>query len=606
MNNVEVFMFNQQAIDKNHSLIFFSSSITKSPLKSPNFLTPILNFSRNLTPRQVSCPILFSHARVIYLSFNPSPRSFCSISSPHREIELNQKILSSSEEANGNNLCVSIPDSEANKLSESSHSYMVVFPYGSTVTFNMLDDEVDGYLEIIKRHASGLLETSKDRADGIIAAFTELPRGRWTIRSNIMRKKRMNQLVGNANSTLAELIIKVGLFDRSEITFREDPNYSQMLEYLKDQFEFNQKFVGLDFYLRLMERYIAFVGAEMERRIFVLGAGLFRIYGVLVYFFSPLIPALCSLVNYQAYSSSSDVHGNIKMEEDLTTSIPVRAYCLSQIDLMGLMTENEANLIPHTPGIGNYVILRCTDLTDCHTPAPESEANLLSRKSYSYMVVFKYGSTVMFNMLDHQVDGYLKIIKRHASGTTKDCGDSSHNYIDYEVSEKLKLPTCVQDGSNYMMLQNFNIDGICTIASVLGQSVVLDYYSRLVDELISEYTNVNIELEESVSTCNFKNLLELLWRTRADADIHFDFNLIFRSGVAWKEDSKYAHMFDHLRDEFKLTQRFADLDRKFKMVENCLLILDMCFILVSLLQLNIWFASDETNAPLLSVFFVAF
>ncbi|KAI3853149.1 hypothetical protein MKX03_004394 [Papaver bracteatum] len=135
------------------------------------------------------------------------------------------------------------------------------------------------------------------KADGVIAAFTELPRAKWTIRSNIMRKKRMNQLVGSANSTLAELIVKVGLFDRSEITFREDPNYSQMFEYLKDQFEFNQKFVGLDFYLRLMETYMMFIGAETNRRYFVLSHRLISLYGWLVYFFSPFIPALSSLVH---------------------------------------------------------------------------------------------------------------------------------------------------------------------------------------------------------------------------------------------------------------------------------------------------------------------
>ncbi|KAI3896735.1 hypothetical protein MKW98_009588 [Papaver atlanticum] len=219
-----------------------------------------------------------------------------------------------------------------------------------------------------------------------------------------------------------------------------------------------------------------------------------------------------NLSTIPASSSSSKVNGgtthNIK-RMDLWTSIPVRAYCLShRIDLMGLIFDN---------------------LTVSPTPPRKLEAELSGRSHSCYMVVFKYGSTVMFNTLDHEVDGYLKIIKRHASGTTKDCGDSSQNYIDYEVSEKLKLPTCVQDGSNHMMLQNFNIDGICTIASVLGQSVALDYYSRLVDELISAYTDVNIGLKESGSTYNFENvlnkdlvnenLLKLLRRTRAGADI---------------------------------------------------------------------------------------
>lgn len=32
------------------------------------------------------------------------------------------------------------------------------------------------------------------------------------------------------------------------------------------------------------------------------------------------------------------------------------------------------------------------------------------------MVVFQYGSIVLFNVPEHEVDGYLKIVERHASG----------------------------------------------------------------------------------------------------------------------------------------------------------------------------------------------
>lgn len=32
------------------------------------------------------------------------------------------------------------------------------------------------------------------------------------------------------------------------------------------------------------------------------------------------------------------------------------------------------------------------------------------------MVVFQYGSIVLFNVAEHDVDGYLKIVKKHASG----------------------------------------------------------------------------------------------------------------------------------------------------------------------------------------------
>ena len=42
---------------------------------------------------------------------------------------------------------------------------MVVFQYGSAVLFNIEDHEVERYLEIVRRHTSGLL--SEMRKDGI-------------------------------------------------------------------------------------------------------------------------------------------------------------------------------------------------------------------------------------------------------------------------------------------------------------------------------------------------------------------------------------------------------------------------------------------------------
>lgn len=44
------------------------------------------------------------------------------------------------------------------------------------------------------------------------------------------------------------------------------------------------------------------------------------------------------------------------------------------------------------------------------------------------------------------------------------------------------------------------------------------------------------------------------------------FGWLYRSDIAWK-DAKYAQIWEYLRDEFELTQRFASLDFKLKFVE---------------------------------------
>ncbi|MCL7031172.1 hypothetical protein MKW94_000105, partial [Papaver nudicaule] len=272
-------------------------NITKSPLKSPSFLTPVLNFSRNPIPKQ---SFLFSP---INISFNLNPRSqgrnqdfisvparsFCSSTSPHSEIEVNQ--TSSEVVAEKDNLWVSIPvrayykfnridlkglvaENKANLiphasgdinyviikfqkaehgLTTHSNAYILVIKFSSRNLFSLVphcliviywkvdcfqiveyevreNSELPMWMQgvqscLMLQHLDidGICVISS--VDGVIAAFTELPSGRRTIRSYMI----------------------------SEIAFMEDTNYSRMLKYLKDQFELNQKFAGLDFYLRLME-----------------------------------------------------------------------------------------------------------------------------------------------------------------------------------------------------------------------------------------------------------------------------------------------------------------------------------------------------------------
>lgn len=52
----------------------------------------------------------------------------------------------------------------------------------------------------------------------------------------------------------------------------------------------------------------------------------------------------------------------------------------------------------------------------CLVPPFQGSGSSLCGSECCYMVVFQYGSIVLFNVRDHEVDGYLKLIKKHASG----------------------------------------------------------------------------------------------------------------------------------------------------------------------------------------------
>ncbi|KAL1368050.1 hypothetical protein HN51_022152 [Arachis hypogaea] len=249
------------------------------------------------------------------------------------------------------------------------------------------------------------------------------------------------------------------------------------------------------------------------------------------------------------------------VEKDSKTSIPVRAFFFStSVDLKSLVERNKPNFVTPSSRMTNYVVLKF----DNHSKSGGLGTSFSRGSSSCYMVVFQYGSIVLFNVPEHEVDGYLKIVQKHASGLLPEMRKD-----EYEVREKPALSTWMQGGLDYIMLQYLNIDGIRTIGSVLGQSIALDYYGRQVDGMVAEFTDINREME---ATGKFqmqrKKLFQLVGKANSNlADVILKLGLFERSDIAWK-DAKYAQIWEYLRDEFELTQRFASLDFKLKFVEH--------------------------------------
>ncbi|XP_030462264.2 protein RETARDED ROOT GROWTH-LIKE-like [Syzygium oleosum] len=264
--------------------------------------------------------------------------------------------------------------------------------------------------------------------------------------------------------------------------------------------------------------------------------------------------------------SCSEVVGEVEsgevgvVEEDAKPAIPVRAYFFStSVDLRSLVDQNKANFIPPASRMTNYVVLKFGNLSNAYGLGAS-----LSGSDCCFMVVFQYGSIVLFNVREHDVDGYLKIVEKHASGLLPEMRKD-----EYEVREKPTLSTWMEGGLDFIMLQYINIDGIRTIGSVLGQSIALDYYVRQVDGMVAEFTDINRGMEKTGTfEMDRKKLFQLVGKANSNlADVILKLGLFERSDIAWK-NAKYAQIWEYLRDEFELTQRFASLDFKLKFVEH--------------------------------------
>ncbi|KAF8040445.1 hypothetical protein BT93_B2620 [Corymbia citriodora subsp. variegata] len=230
------------------------------------------------------------------------------------------------------------------------------------------------------------------------------------------------------------------------------------------------------------------------------------------------------------------------------------------IDLKSLQAENLGSVLPATSRSSNYVALRYSAL-----PSDIRGLGAKERASHCcYMVVFQYGSVILFNIEDHEIETYLKIVRRHASGllpqTWKD---------DYAVKEQPLLDGDMEGGPDYIVLKALDTDGIRIIGSVLGQSIALDYFVSQIDGMVEEFAYINRKMETTGTfTMDRKKLLQLVGKANSNlADVILKVGLFERSEIAWRE-AKYAQIYEYLREEYEVTQRFGNLNFKLKFVEH--------------------------------------
>lgn len=248
-------------------------------------------------------------------------------------------------------------------------------------------------------------------------------------------------------------------------------------------------------------------------------------------------------------------------DEEELGKISVRAIFLcTSVDLKSLQVEISSHVVPPTSRSINHIALRFCNINSDYTEVGVEE----TPSCHSYMVVFQYGSAVLFNVEDHEVESYLDLIRRHASGLLQETRKD-----DYVVKEKPLLSEDMQGGPDYIVLKNLDIDSIRIIGSVLGQSIALDYFVSQVDGMVEEFTDINRIMEKTGTfTMDRKKLFQLVGKANSNlADVILKVGLFDRSEIAWRE-AKYAQIYEYLREEYEVTQRFGNLDYKLKFVEH--------------------------------------
>ena len=274
-----------------------------------------------------------------------------------------------------------------------------------------------------------------------------------------------------------------------------------------------------------------------------------------------------SVVVGNANVERDDVEGRSRSEgEDEMSAydytLPVRAYYVgSTIDVRAL-----AKQMPAYPKEFNRegVIIRMSPKKVSDLPSLDGDAPIPPEMLSRYLVVFKFGSVVFYNMGFKEREECLKLARTFTSTPlTVPMTD------DYRVVVRPTLSDWASLESDHIVLKRMDINNISVISSVLAQTVALEHYEQKVDGMVEIFSKLNKSTELTGDlNISKKRLFSLVAENNNTlTELITKLGLLGRSDTAWQY-AQYNIVWEGLRQDFELEDRFQDLDYKLNLIQT--------------------------------------
>jgi uncharacterized Rmd1/YagE family protein len=223
------------------------------------------------------------------------------------------------------------------------------------------------------------------------------------------------------------------------------------------------------------------------------------------------------------------------------------------------------------------------------TSATASPSSASPNTSPRYVIVFKYGSVVFINVPQSLQSQLIPRIKAHstkplATGFEHDdmygilldesmrqsASESTNQSADEAMSNAMAKGDDGIIHADYIKLSELDLNNVAVISTVMGQTVALDYYSDIVDQMLDTFTRLNSTVE---NTGKFSSMERAdLFKVVASNNSVFiglvaRLGLLERSDTAW-DHSSYGRIEESMRSEFELDDRFKNLEFKLNLIQH--------------------------------------
>lgn len=180
-----------------------------------------------------------------------------------------------------------------------------------------------------------------------------------------------------------------------------------------------------------------------------------------------------------------------------------------------------------------------------------------------YLYVFDYGVVVFANYDSVAKSEFISFIKNYAA-----------NLVDLDLFEEYRIETDNQlqkviVKNNYVIVPQIDSSILRIVMLNIGQSVALDYYEVLTNELITSSKHYILELEQHGKLSISKtNLLKYIGKVlNVKNSIVDNLYILDDPNLVW--DNEELNLLNrHLKVNFDINTRFKDLDYRLQIVEN--------------------------------------
>lgn len=202
------------------------------------------------------------------------------------------------------------------------------------------------------------------------------------------------------------------------------------------------------------------------------------------------------------------------------------------------------------------------------SPPPSDGHPSLSLSVPRYVVVYRFGAVVFFNLTTKESSRLLEQIKKYSANPIP-IGFERREHFEVALHPQLETATG-KITSDRALVKELDMNTVGIVSNIMGQTVALDWYNDTVDELLARFSSVNSSVERTGSFTDVERntLFQVVAKNNSlFIDLVGKLGLKDRSDTAWHL-SQYEGLHEGMRKEFELDERFRNVEFKLDLIQQ--------------------------------------